>query len=106
MSDVSGSNGRVVHLDDVVKSFPLGEDDEVTVLKGINLEVKDGLRRPTATGSHCQKAANDPELVVADEPTGNLDSRTAADVFALFNRLVEEGRTMLMVTQKLFANEP
>jgi putative ABC transport system ATP-binding protein len=42
--------------------------------------------------------ANDPEIVVADEPTGNLDSRTAADVFDLFNRLVEEGKTMLMVT--------
>jgi putative ABC transport system ATP-binding protein len=42
--------------------------------------------------------ANDPEILVADEPTGNLDSRTAADVFDLFNRLVEEGKTMLMVT--------
>jgi putative ABC transport system ATP-binding protein len=42
--------------------------------------------------------ANDPPLLVGDEPTGNLDSRTAGDVFDLFNRLVEEGKTMLMVT--------
>jgi putative ABC transport system ATP-binding protein len=42
--------------------------------------------------------ANDPPLLVADEPTGNLDQRTASDVFNLFNRLIEEGKTMLMVT--------
>jgi putative ABC transport system ATP-binding protein len=42
--------------------------------------------------------ANDPELIVADEPTGNLDSRNSNDVFTLFNHLVEGGKTMLMVT--------
>jgi putative ABC transport system ATP-binding protein len=42
--------------------------------------------------------ANDPRLLVADEPTGNLDSRTAGDVFDLFSKLVKEGKTMLMVT--------
>ncbi|MFN8456875.1 MAG: ABC transporter ATP-binding protein [Anaerolineae bacterium] len=43
--------------------------------------------------------ANDPPLIVADEPTGNLDSRTAGDVFELFTKLVEEeGKTMIMVT--------
>ncbi len=42
--------------------------------------------------------ANDPPLLVADEPTGNLDSRTAAQVFALFHRLVADGKTVLMVT--------
>jgi len=42
--------------------------------------------------------ANDPPLVVADEPTGNLDTRTAGDVFDLFASLVEQGKTMLMVT--------
>lgn len=42
--------------------------------------------------------ANDPPIIVADEPTGNLDSRTADAVFTLFTRLVDEGKTILMVT--------
>ncbi len=42
--------------------------------------------------------ANDPPILVADEPTGNLDSKTANDVFALFGKLVDEGKTILMVT--------
>jgi putative ABC transport system ATP-binding protein len=42
--------------------------------------------------------ANDPPLIVADEPTGNLDSRTADSVFSLFERLVAQGKTIVMVT--------
>jgi putative ABC transport system ATP-binding protein len=42
--------------------------------------------------------ANDPQLVVADEPTGNLDSRTSHDVFDLFADVVSGGKTLLMVT--------
>ncbi|GAB4437870.1 MAG: ABC transporter ATP-binding protein [Anaerolineae bacterium] len=42
--------------------------------------------------------ANDPPLLVGDEPTGNLDSRTAQDVFELFSKLVSQGKSMLMVT--------
>lgn len=42
--------------------------------------------------------ANDPPLLIADEPTGNLDSKTAATVFALFNQLVAEGKTVIIVT--------
>jgi len=42
--------------------------------------------------------ANDPPLIVADEPTGNLDTRTAAGVFALFEDLVAQGKTLLVVT--------
>lgn len=60
---------------------------------------------PTAvSGGHQQRAAiaralaNDPPIVVADEPTGNLDSRTADAVFGLFESLVAGGKTILMVT--------
>jgi putative ABC transport system ATP-binding protein len=42
--------------------------------------------------------ANDPAIVIADEPTGNLDSRTADAVFHLFERLVDSGKTIVMVT--------
>ena len=42
--------------------------------------------------------ANDPSLVVADEPTGNLDTATASKVFALFEDLVAQGKTVLVVT--------
>ena len=42
--------------------------------------------------------ANDPPLLMADEPTGNLDSHTADRVFTLFANLVKEGKTFIMVT--------
>lgn len=42
--------------------------------------------------------ANDPPLIVGDEPTGNLDSASAGLMFALFEDLVAQGKTMVMVT--------
>ena len=42
--------------------------------------------------------ANDPQLIVADEPTGNLDEATADAVFALFSNLNRQGKTLVMVT--------
>ncbi|MGB9586310.1 MAG: ABC transporter ATP-binding protein, partial [Anaerolineales bacterium] len=42
--------------------------------------------------------ANDPAIIATDEPTGNLDSRSAETVMELFYRLVEQGKTVLMVT--------
>ncbi len=45
--------------------------------------------------------ANDPPLVVADEPSGNLDSCTAQAVVSLFERLVEQDKTVLMVTHDM-----
>jgi putative ABC transport system ATP-binding protein len=42
--------------------------------------------------------ANDPPIIAADEPTGNLDSKTADAVFTLMERLVDEGKTIIMVT--------
>ncbi len=41
---------------------------------------------------------NDPALLVADEPTGNLDTKTASTVFDIFRELVNQGKTLLMVT--------
>jgi putative ABC transport system ATP-binding protein len=59
----------------------------------------------TLSGGEQQRAAiaralaNDPSLIVADEPTGNLDTATAESVFGLFDRLVKiDGKTLLIVT--------
>ncbi len=41
---------------------------------------------------------NEPEVILADEPTGNLDARAALDIIALFQRLNREGRTIVLVT--------
>jgi ABC-type lipoprotein export system ATPase subunit len=42
--------------------------------------------------------ANDPPVIIADEPTGNLDSKTAESIFQMFEELVSQGKTILMVT--------
>lgn len=42
--------------------------------------------------------ANDPSLIIADEPTGNLDSVTAETVFKLFENLVRQGKTLIVVS--------
>ena len=44
--------------------------------------------------------ANDPDIIVADEPTGNLDSKTADSIFALFGILVHSGKTVIVVTHE------
>jgi putative ABC transport system ATP-binding protein len=45
--------------------------------------------------------ANDPPILVADEPTGNLDSVTSESIFNLFSQLVANGKTILMVTHDM-----
>ncbi|HVN54527.1 MAG TPA: ABC transporter ATP-binding protein [Anaerolineaceae bacterium] len=59
---------------------------------------------PAISGGQQQRVAiaralaNDPPLIIADEPTGNLDSRTAEAVFDLFETLAGQGKTFLIVT--------
>ncbi|MCJ7700860.1 MAG: ABC transporter ATP-binding protein [Anaerolineales bacterium] len=61
----------------------------------------------TLSGGQQQRAAiaralaNDPPLVMGDEPTGNLDSKSADRVFYLFEDLVKHGKTFMMVTHDL-----
>ena len=44
---------------------------------------------------------NDPQMVLADEPTGNLDSKTSVEVMGVFQKLNEQGITIIMVTHEL-----
>jgi len=43
---------------------------------------------------------NDPEVLLADEPTGNLDSRTSVEIMGIFQQLNERGITIVMVTHE------
>jgi len=43
---------------------------------------------------------NDPSMILADEPTGNLDSRSSAEILSIFQRLNDLGKTVVMVTHE------
>ena len=58
-------------------------------------------RRPAAARRDCARALiNDPEVLLADEPTGNLDSRTSVEIMGIFQELNDDGITIIMVTHE------
>ncbi len=94
---------------DLSNSFRGGEREDRAMELLEAVEIADQARKLPAniSGGQQQRVAiaralaNDPPLVVADEPTGNLDSRTAQAVVGLFERLVERHKTVLMVTHDM-----
>jgi len=91
---------------DLCDRYDPGERQERAMFLLDQMDMADlaGMFPSSVSGGHQQRAAiaralaNDPPIVVADEPTGNLDSKAAEGVFQLFESLAADGKTILMVT--------
>src|SRR6266511_1954388 len=91
---------------DFCRTYPMREREQraLDLLEMVELK-EHAYKLPTAlSGGQQQRVAiaralaNDPPVIIADEPTGNLDSKTADSVFELFENLVAQGKTIIIVT--------
>lgn len=91
---------------DFCGTYQRGESEEKALALLEMVELAEHALKPPAHISGGQKQrvaiaralANDPKLILADEPTGRLDSATADTIFAIFDELIASGKTILMVS--------
>jgi len=86
------------------KAMDGAKERAVELLRLIGLEARMHFRPNRLSGGEQQRVAicrammNDPELLLADEPTGQLDSKTAAEIMNLLTKMNERGKTVIVVT--------
>ncbi len=96
-------------LENVLLPLMFGEagvsiEKALDILRRVGLEKRVGHQPSQLSGGEQQRVAiaralvNDPLLVLADEPTGNMDQRTGREIMDLFQQLNEGGRSIIMVT--------
>jgi putative ABC transport system ATP-binding protein len=93
---------------DFCGTLPIGQREEraMRLLEQVGVADQAGKLPASLSGGQQQRAAiaralaNDPPVLVADEPTGNLDSRNATQVLEFFRSLAESGKTVLLVTHE------
>lgn len=88
------------------KNKAFREERAKKVLKDVGLSDRMHHKPNELSGGQRQRVAvaramvNDPSIILADEPTGNLDSKTSIDMMALFGEIQERGNTMILVTHE------
>lgn len=76
------------------------------VVKKVGLEPRSHHKPNELSGGQCQRVAiaralvNNPSLILADEPTGNLDSKTSIEIMEIFNQIHSGGNTVVLVTHE------
>ena len=82
------------------------ETKAMEVLKQVNLEDRSHHKPNELSGGQCQRVAiaralvNKPAIILADEPTGNLDSKTSVEIMTIFNEIHANGNTVVLVTHE------